>query len=147
MSRNLFIRYHLLIKISTLDHVQAPAPSKGCQLKTLRDDELTPFRNHLALLGRCWYSNVHPIHPYHQAVGRWWNETYEFFDVSRRLKKNGSVKGNQGPLHHVSPSTLFFGGEKGSQWVASVAFFHGRILEILAVPTKTAQPHTEYRSR
>lgn len=92
--RNLVVRYHLLIKMLTLDHVQAPAPSKGCQLKTLRDGELTSFRNHLAPFGRCWYSNVHPIHPYHQAVGRWWNETYEFFDVSRRLKKNGSVKGN-----------------------------------------------------
>ena len=36
---------------------------------------------------------MHPIHPYHQAVGRWWNETYEFFDVARRRNKTGQGRG------------------------------------------------------
>lgn len=68
ISRNLFIRYHLLIQISTLDHVQAPGSCKGCQLKTLRDGELTLFRNYLALLGRCWYSRcIQSIH----TIRRW----------------------------------------------------------------------------
>ena len=34
-----------------------PAPSKGCQLNPM-DGELTPFRNHLAPLWRCWDSNI-----------------------------------------------------------------------------------------
>ena len=48
--------------IFTIDFIYSknqlvPGPSKGCQLN-LRDGELTPFRNHLAPLWRCWYLAV-----------------------------------------------------------------------------------------